>query len=61
MTRTREFLPTFARDDLDGLGEFFSDDVVWHVAGRHPLAGDHRGKPELLAYFARARDESADR
>ena len=58
VARTREFLATFARNDFDALGEFFSDDVVWHVAGKHPLAGDYRGRDELLAYFARAREES---
>jgi len=58
VTRTREFLATFARDDFEALGAFFSDDVVWHVAGKHPLAGDYHGRDALLAYFARARDES---
>jgi hypothetical protein len=28
-TRTREFLATFARDDLDALGGFFSDDAFY--------------------------------
>ena len=41
VTRTREYLDTFARGDLQGLRPFFSDDVVWHVAGSHDLSGDY--------------------
>jgi ketosteroid isomerase-like protein len=58
VTRTREFLDTFARGELDALGEFFSDDVVWHVAGKHPLSGDYVGREALIGYFKRASAES---
>lgn len=30
-----------------------TDDVVWHVPGRSAIAGDHRGRDEVLGYFAR--------
>ncbi|HWX96075.1 MAG TPA: nuclear transport factor 2 family protein [Solirubrobacteraceae bacterium] len=33
-----------------------TDDVVWHVPGRSAIAGDYRGRDEVLAYFARRRD-----
>ena len=33
-----------------------ADDVVWHVPGRNPLAGDHRGIEAVMDYFARRRD-----
>jgi uncharacterized protein len=33
-----------------------TDDVTWHVPGRSPLAGDHRGRDEVLRYFARRRE-----
>ncbi|MEA2843567.1 MAG: SnoaL-like domain [Actinomycetota bacterium] len=51
VTRTREYLDTFARRDLQGLRPFFSDDVVWHVAGDHDLSGDYVGKDELTGYL----------
>ena len=58
VARTREYLDTFAAGDLEGLRPFFSDDVVWHVAGNHALSGDYFGKDELIAYFHEARDLS---
>src|SRR5436190_22569015 len=58
VVKTREFLDTFARGELDALGAFFSEDVVWHVAGSHPLSGDYVGREALVSYFKRAREES---
>jgi ketosteroid isomerase-like protein len=55
----KRYLDTFAEGDLEALMEFFSPEVVWHVAGSHRLAGDYRGKPALLDYFRQARDETA--
>jgi ketosteroid isomerase-like protein len=55
----RNYLDTFAEGDVDGLMEYFSPDVLWHVAGSHPLAGDYRGKDELRSYFTKVREETA--
>jgi ketosteroid isomerase-like protein len=33
-----------------------TDDAVWHVPGHSAIAGDHRGRDELLRYFARRRE-----
>lgn len=33
-----------------------AEDVVWHVPGASALAGDHRGREEVLRYFARRRE-----
>jgi uncharacterized protein len=43
----------FSRGDMDALRGLFADDIVWHAAGRNPLAGDHRGIDEVLGYFGR--------
>ena len=51
VARARKFLDAFARGDGLAMGDFFTDDVAWHVAGSHPLSGDRRGKEELLGYF----------
>ena len=33
-----------------------TDDVTWHVPGHSPIAGDYRGKDEVLRYFSRRRE-----
>lgn len=33
-----------------------ADDIEWHVPGRNAIAGDYRGKDDVLDYFARRRD-----
>jgi ketosteroid isomerase-like protein len=38
------------------VGAMLTDDVTWHVPGRSGLAGDYRGRDEVLRYFARRRD-----
>jgi formate dehydrogenase gamma subunit len=37
-------------------GAMLADDVTWHVPGHSALAGDHRGRDEVLRYFARRRE-----
>jgi acyl-CoA thioesterase FadM/ketosteroid isomerase-like protein len=37
------------------VGELLADGITWHVPGRSPIAGDHRGRDGVLAYFARRR------
>ena len=53
VARAREYLATYAARDMASLRNFFTDDVVWHVAGKHPLSGDYRGKDSLVDYFTR--------
>ena len=43
----------FSRGDMDYLAELFAPDVLWHVAGRSPLAGDHRGRDAVFEFFGR--------
>jgi uncharacterized protein len=37
------------------VGEHLADDVVWHVPGTSPIAGDYRGREAVLEYFRRRR------
>ena len=37
------------------LRELLTEDVVWHVPGRSPIAGDHAGIEAVMGYFARRR------
>ena len=43
--------------DHDALAKIFTDDLVFHLRGPHPMAGDHAGLGGLLggARFARSR------
>jgi ketosteroid isomerase-like protein len=40
----------------DELADFLAEGVVWHVPGRSSIAGEYRGREEVLAYFAKRRD-----
>ena len=37
------------------VAELLAEDVVWHVPGASPIAGDHRGREAVIAYFVRRR------
>ncbi len=50
---TRRGYAAFSSGDMDTLNELFADDLVWHVGGRSPLAGDYRGKDAVFGFFAR--------
>ncbi|MEO3813019.1 nuclear transport factor 2 family protein [Sphaerisporangium sp. B11E5] len=48
----KESYDAIAKGDFDHLGgDLLSDDVVFHVPGRGPLAGEYRGKEEVLRYL----------
>lgn len=46
------FFTAYGNGDLDGMRQFVSDDVEWHIPGRHKLAGTKRGIDEFTAFFA---------
>ncbi len=48
----------FSSGDMQTVDELLADDVVWHVPGRGPVAGDYRGKQEVLGFFARLVQET---
>jgi hypothetical protein len=43
----------FLNGDLAGVAGFLHEDVVWHVGGTSPLAGEYKGHGELMALFGR--------
>jgi acyl-CoA thioesterase FadM/ketosteroid isomerase-like protein len=45
----------YAGGDLAPVEELLADDVVWHVPGTSPIAGDHRGREAVIAYFEHRR------
>jgi len=50
----REGYAAFGKGDLDTVKALFTDDVVWHVGGNNPLAGDYKGQDEVLGFFGKS-------
>jgi uncharacterized protein len=46
----------YAGGEQAPVAAMLTDDVIWHVPGRSPIAGDHRGRESVLRYFARRRE-----
>jgi len=49
----REGFDRFGRGDVAGLLDLFADDAVWHVPGASAMAGDYRGRDEIVAFLRR--------
>lgn len=45
----------YAGGSVDAVAELLAEDIVWHVPGTSPIAGDHRGIPRVIEYFERRR------
>ena len=44
----------FGRGDLSALqGQFFAEDILWHIAGTGPLAGDYEGVAQVLGALSK--------
>ncbi|HYZ91937.1 MAG TPA: nuclear transport factor 2 family protein [Actinomycetota bacterium] len=56
--RLRDGYAAFARGDLDTVKELWTDDVVWHVGGQSPLAGDYKGQDEIIAFFGKTFEQT---
>jgi YbgC/YbaW family acyl-CoA thioester hydrolase len=48
LTRQREM---YAGGDLGAVKELLAPDVVWHVPGTSPIAGDYHGREAVTGYF----------
>jgi ketosteroid isomerase-like protein len=42
------FNAAFGRSDLGAMQQFFARDLVWHVTGTGPLAGDYQGVAQVM-------------
>ena len=40
---------------LEPVEAMLAEDVVWHVPGTSPIAGDHRGRRAVVDYFVKRR------
>ncbi len=43
----------FEKGDMDTIRGLFADDVVAHIPGRSPLAGDYKGAEEVLGFLGK--------
>ncbi len=41
----------FGEGDMETLTELFDPDATWHVPGESPIAGDHKGRDAIFAFF----------
>ncbi len=48
----RRTADAFRARDFDAVRSLVDDDVVWHVPGAHPLAGELRGRDEVIAWLS---------
>ncbi|MFL5798745.1 MAG: nuclear transport factor 2 family protein [Actinomycetota bacterium] len=54
-TAYRRTADAFRAGDTEALDRLIDEDVVWHVPGRNPLAGEVRGRDALFEWFDRLR------
>jgi ketosteroid isomerase-like protein len=46
----------YAGGDQEHVRAMLAEDVAWHVPGRSAIAGDYRGRDEVLRYFVARRE-----
>jgi uncharacterized protein len=49
----RKGYSAFNKADLQTAMSTIADDIVWHVGGNGPFAGDYKGKDAVLDFFMR--------
>ena len=55
-TAYRRTADAFRVGDREALAALIDEDVVWHIPGSGPLAGDIHGREALFRFFDRLRD-----
>jgi ketosteroid isomerase-like protein len=55
-TAYRRAAEAFRGGDLETIRTLIDEDVLWHVPGRHPMAGEIRGLDDLIAWLGRLRE-----
>lgn len=57
----RDVYATYAVKDLAAINALAHDDLVMHVPGSHPLAGEYRGRDQMWGYLAQVAAVAGDR
>jgi ketosteroid isomerase-like protein len=56
----RQAIRDYMEGNMTAFYDVFDPDMVWHVAGKHPVAGDYKGTAEILRYFDILKERSID-
>ncbi len=48
----------FAKGDASEVLSRLADDIVWHVPGRSPIAGDYHGHEEVIGFFGKLQERT---
>jgi ketosteroid isomerase-like protein len=43
----------FSRGDLEAMDQFFTENIVWHLAGTGPLAGNYQGVAQVVGLIGK--------
>jgi ketosteroid isomerase-like protein len=54
----RRFIEAMVAHDPGEIAACFADDVVFHIAGRNALSGEHRGKQAVMTRLFQAWEEA---
>jgi ketosteroid isomerase-like protein len=49
----RKGYAAFNNGDFEGIKGTLADDIVWHVSGRNPFAGEYKGLEEVFGFFGK--------
>ena len=51
--RSKRAYEAFGKGDMATVSDLLADDVLWHVSGSSPLAGDYKGKDAVFGFFGK--------
>jgi ketosteroid isomerase-like protein len=49
----RRLAAAYAAVDIGEIDQLLADDVIFHIPGRHPMAGTYSGKAEVFSYLGK--------
>jgi uncharacterized protein len=56
--RARRAYEAFGTGDMQAVGEFMADDILWHSGGTNVISGDFRGKEAVFGFFGKLMQET---
>lgn len=51
LTVVKRFYEAYDSGDPEAIRSVLTSDVVWHIPGHHPLAGEKHGAGEVVSFF----------
>jgi ketosteroid isomerase-like protein len=56
--RARLAYEAFGKGDIEAVGQFMADDILWHVGGTNVISGDYRGRDAVFGFFGKLMQET---